>query len=63
MKANLEIREILKQHNIPQWKIAECMKQSEGTFCRKMRHELSDQEKRKVINSIQKLIHSEGRLM
>lgn len=55
MKANIEIRTRLKETNIPQWRLAEQLGQSEGTFCRKMRHELSEEEKQQVLRVLEEL--------
>lgn len=55
MKCNREIRNRLKELQIPQWMLADYLGQSEGTFCRRMRHEFSEAETKKVLLVIQEL--------
>lgn len=55
MKCNTEIRNHLKELQIPQWMLAEQLGQSEGTFCRRMRHEFSEAETKRVLLAIQEL--------
>ena len=45
---NLEIRRMAKAEGVPFWRIAEVMQISEPTMTRKLRRELSCEEKNKV---------------
>ena len=56
--ANTEIRKAAKAANIPLWKIALELGISEATMTRKMRCELSEEEKKKVLTIINEL-HTE----
>ena len=52
---NLDIRNLVKRHKIKLWQIAETLGMSDCTFSRKLRHELSENQKqeiRKIINNI-----------
>lgn len=51
-KANSDIRKILEDNNMTQWKLAELLGVSEYTLVRKLRHELSTEEKEKMIKLI-----------
>ena len=53
--ANQEIRTSAKKSGVPFWKIALEIGVSEPTFTRKMRLELSDEEKTKILDIIKKL--------
>lgn len=53
--ANLELRRLAKAEGIPLWRIAEVLKISEPTMTRKLRRELSDEEKVEVSEIIQRL--------
>lgn len=52
---NKEIKESLKKANIYQWELAESLGIGESTFCRKMRKEFTEEEKRDILNAIDKL--------
>lgn len=53
--ANSEIKEMMRQYGVRQWEVAEGMKVSEFTLCRKMRHELKQKEKKQVEDIILKI--------
>ena len=53
-KTNNEIRTALKMIGMPQWKLAELLGIAETTLCIKFRKELPEEEKRKIIDLIQK---------
>ena len=48
--ANLDIRNAIKQANFKHWEVADLLGISEATFGRKLRKELSDDEKEKILN-------------
>lgn len=55
MLANNDIRTAAKEKNVRLWEIAECLKISEPTMTRKLRHNLPQTEKQnmlKIIDSI-----------
>ena len=43
---NLDIRQALKENNIRHWQLAEALNIAEFTLCRKLRHELSKEQKK-----------------
>lgn len=51
-KANSDIRKTLEDNNMCQWKLAELLGISEYTLVRKLRHELSNEEKEQMIKLI-----------
>ena len=53
--ANLELKKTAKAAKIPFWRIAEAMGISETAMSRKMRHELTEQERQEVLATIAKL--------
>ena len=55
MLANNDIRLTAKGNNVALWQIAEVLKISEPTMTRKMRKELPQQEKDKILGIIKEL--------
>ena len=53
--ANTEIRQELKNKNIPYWKIADKLGVHENTVIRRLRHELPEQEKEQIFSIISEL--------
>lgn len=51
-KANLEIRQAIKEARLTQWKVADLMGYSEATIVRKLRKELPQEEKTKILEII-----------
>ena len=49
---NLEIRKIAKEHKVNLWEIAEKLNLMDCNFSRKLRKELSDNEKNKILKII-----------
>lgn len=49
---NQEIRMELKARNIPQWKLGELLGVSENTIYRKLRNELSIEDKQHILDVI-----------
>lgn len=54
-KINSEIRSIIKSSGIRFWQIADRLNISEATMTRKMRHELSEEEKTKIMSIINEI--------
>lgn len=52
---NLEIRSKLKEKNVFQWQVAKSMGISEMTLVRKLREELTEEEKQKILSVIDKI--------
>lgn len=52
---NLEIRSKLKEKNVFQWQVAKNMGISEMTLVRKLREELTEEEKQKILSVIDKI--------
>ena len=52
---NLDIRKAAKEANIYLWQIAEALGINDGNFSRKLRRELSDDEKGKILAIIMHL--------
>lgn len=55
MMANREIKEAAKKSGVRMWQIAERIGVHEGTFCRKMRHDVSQQERVEIMAIIAEL--------
>ena len=51
-KAILEIRQAIKEAKLTQWKVADLMGYSEATIVRKLRKELPQEEKTKILEII-----------
>ena len=54
-KANIDIRSALKTAKIPIWACAAVIGVHENTLLRKLRFELSEQEKKSIFEAIEKL--------
>lgn len=52
---NLDIRQALKENNIKHWQLAEALNIAEFTLCRKLRHELSEEQKENIFAVIEQL--------
>ena len=52
---NVEVRAIAAQSGVRHWEIAEKLGISESNFCRKLRRELPDQDKERILCIIQEL--------
>lgn len=55
MQANMEIREKAKQAGVRLWEIADALGVNDGNFSRKLRKELSGEDKEKVLAIIDSL--------
>lgn len=52
---NLEIRRKLKEKKVFQWQVAKRMNISEMTLVRKLREELTEEEKQKILSVIEEI--------
>ena len=52
---NIDVRSEIKAANLFQWQVAEAVGVSETTFCKMLRRELSDEQKKNVRAAIIKL--------
>ena len=50
--ANEEIKKALNKSGIKQWELADLLGVHEMTLCRKLRHELPEDEKKDILNLI-----------
>lgn len=57
---NLDIRLAATRYNVKLWQIAEAIGVTDGTLSRKLRKELSEDEKTKILDTI-KSLSMEGR--
>ena len=57
--ANQDIRELLKRNRIYLWEVAQAYGCTESTLSKKLRIELSQEEKDKIIAIIDKLKHND----
>ena len=57
---NKEIKNSIKKAGLFQWQIAEAMGIQETALSRKMRHELSEEEKNTILEVIKKLQKNKG---
>ena len=55
MQNNMRIREAAKTHGVYLWQVAEVYGCNDGNFSRKLRHELPEDEQRKIIGIIEAL--------
>lgn len=53
--ANEDIRKYAKESNVKMWQIANVLNINDGNFSRKLRFELSEFEKQKIIQIIESL--------
>lgn len=56
---NAEIRNTLKENNILQWQLADKLGVSETTLVKKLRYELSKEEKQKIFDIISQMLNSQ----
>lgn len=53
---NVEIRTEAKKRNVYLWEIAEKLNINDGNFSRKLRKELSEEDKQKILQVIDKIV-------
>ena len=46
---NIDIRQALKEKNIKDWQFADALNIAEFTLCRRLRYELSEEQKEKIL--------------
>lgn len=54
-KKNSEIRQVLKEARVRQWEVADALNISEATIVRKLRRELPEEEKARILQVINQL--------
>lgn len=52
---NIEIRQAAKDNGVNLWQVAEAMKVSDITLSRRMRHELSTEDKKRILSIINEI--------
>ncbi|MBR3344540.1 MAG: hypothetical protein IKG34_10130 [Solobacterium sp.] len=52
---NIKIRQALRYHSVPVWKLADAYGKSENTMYRIFRHELPASEQERIIQMIEKI--------
>lgn len=58
--ANKDIRDYAKEKAVPLWKIAQRLHINDGNFSRKLRTELSIEEKSKIVSIIDEIVQKNG---
>lgn len=58
-KANKEIRDRIRESGIFYWQVAAELHINDGNFSRRLRHELSQEEKETVIQAIERIVSEE----
>ncbi|MDR1002076.1 MAG: hypothetical protein LBL82_02240 [Oscillospiraceae bacterium] len=53
MKNNIEIRNMAKEKGVYLWQIADKLNMADSNFCRKLRYELSAEEKTTIFSIIE----------
>lgn len=51
-QTNLQVRLAAREAGVQHWEIAEALGISEGSFCRRMRHELPEAEQARILTVI-----------
>ena len=57
---NMDLRDYAKSKVVKLWQIAEKLNINDGNFSRKLRKELPDQEKKKIIMIVDEVANSES---
>nr|WP_320026701.1 hypothetical protein [uncultured Acetobacterium sp.] len=57
---NKEIKDSIKEARLFQYEVAAAIGIAESTLCRKLRNELPQEEKQRVLNAIKKLTNKEA---
>ncbi len=52
---NLDVREAIASAGVRHWQVAEKLSMREDAFSRKLRHELRDDEKQRVLDAVAQL--------
>lgn len=56
MSTNADFRAYAKAHNVPLWQIADVIGVSEPTMTRKLRYELSAEEREQLLLAVDKIV-------
>ena len=57
---NLSVRRQMAVAGLRQWEVAEAYGLSEGSFCRLLRHELTEDQRQRVVAAIEKAKENKG---
>lgn len=60
MQENMELRTAAKTAGVKLWEVAEAIGISDGMFSRKLRRELPEAERKKLLNVIQHIAKQKG---
>ncbi len=60
---NLDIRELLKEKRVRQWQVADKLGIAEMTLVRKLRYELTAEEKQKIFTIIEELATENSKMI
>ena len=60
---NLDIRELLKENRVRQWQVADKLGIAEMTLVRKLRYELTAEEKQKIFTIIEELATENSKMI
>ena len=63
MRANADIREKAKEAGVCLWEVAEAYGINDGNFSRKLRRELPQEEKEKILDVIDRLAREKKEVM
>lgn len=63
MQANMDIREKAKQAGVRLWEVADAFGLNDGNFSRKLRKELSKEDREKVLTIIDRLAQEKQGVM
>lgn len=53
---NEKLRREISKSGLYQWQVADCMGISDITFCRMLRHELTGEQRQRVLDAIERAI-------
>ena len=59
-KANAEIRAAAKNAGVHLWQVAECLGYTDGGFSKLLRHELTEDQRQRVVAAIEKAKENKG---
>lgn len=53
---NQDLKQMMKVHHVKQWQLADVLGIHETTMCRRLRHELTESEKKYILGKLNELI-------
>ena len=56
MKPNDEIRAYARERNVKLWEVAETLNMLDTTFSKQLRHEVSDERKKEILEAIDRIV-------